>query len=172
MFVFQTARDSSPFAHLLGHTLEQLLGAQQAAQAAAQTTAKTAATQPARTPALDLTESAAAYTATLELPGVHKADVQVQVEGKRVTVKAQPAAPGAATTATAEAAAAATENTADFDGQPLINYRERVASRYARSFNLPQEVNAQSVQAKLENGVLTLTLPKSAPHQAAHVTVN
>jgi HSP20 family protein len=197
MFIVQTARASHPFAHLLGHTLEQLFSAQNSAQNSAKNsaqnsaqnsahpTAPVAATEPARTPTLDLVESAAAYTATLELPGVQKADVQVQVEGKRVTVKTQVAtatpasdrvaaepAPEPAPQPATQPATQPTQTAADFESQPLINYRERVTSRFARSFNLPQEVNAQDVQAKLENGVLTLTLPKRVPHQAAQVTVN
>ena len=39
-------------------------------------------------------------------------------------------------------------------------YRERSVASYARSFRLAQEVDQAESGAKLENGVLTLTLPK------------
>jgi HSP20 family protein len=110
----------------------------------------------ARSPALDVAEADTAYTVKLEMPGVSKEDVKVSVEGKRITVQAQ-------TTAANPVAEAASER---------VIYRERAVQRYQRSFSLPLEVNQSDAGAKLENGVLTLTLPKRAQHVAAQVTVN
>jgi HSP20 family protein len=160
MFIVQSRNAASPFAHLLGQTVQELFSGSSVAQSASLLAAQDAT----RTPALDLTESASAYTASLELPGVRKEDVQVSVDGKRVTVKAQAAA--------SEPSAATPADAADVESQPFINHREREAARYARSFKLPQEVVQAETVAKLENGVLTLTLPKRAPHVAAQVTVN
>jgi Molecular chaperone (small heat shock protein) len=39
--------------------------------------------------------------------------------------------------------------------------RERTYSRFARAFNLPSTVKEDEANAKLEDGVLTITLPKS-----------
>jgi HSP20 family protein len=110
--------------------------------------------KPVRSPALDVAEADAAYTVKLDMPGVNKEDVKVSVEGKRITVQAQ----------SAEAA--------DTPGSDRLVYCERAAQRYARTFSLPLEVNQADAGAKLENGVLTLTLPKRAQHVAAQVTVN
>ena len=47
------------------------------------------------------------------------------------------------------------------------------ASRFARSFTLPEEVDQDASQAKLDNGVLSLTLAKKrAAASAQHLTVN
>ena len=102
-----------------------------------------AAAQPAvRLPAVDLRETAQHYTVWLDLPGVAKEDVKVTIDGKRVGVE---------TAARSEAATA--------DGERVL-VRERSAAAYARSFTLPVEIDESASQAKLEHGVLSLTLAK------------
>jgi HSP20 family protein len=119
-----------------------------------------------RSPALDVAESDSAYTATLEMPGVAKENIQVSVEGRVVTVQAHEQAAQAAPateTSAAETPAAATDR---------VVYRERSTTRYARRFSLPVEVEQGATVAKLDHGVLTLTLPKRSVRSAAQVTVN
>jgi HSP20 family protein len=96
-----------------------------------------------RSPAVDIAESDATYTVTLDVPGVAKDDIKVTVDGRRVDI---------------EARAEKTEEKKD-DSQRIV-YRERSASRYARSFTLPVELDEGQSAAKLENGVLSLTLAK------------
>ena len=43
---------------------------------------------------------------------------------------------------------------------PRALHTERTAPRYARTIVLPAELDAGAAQARMENGVLTLTLPK------------
>ena len=50
-------------------------------------------------------------------------------------------------------------------------HTERTAARYARTIVLPAELDAGAAQARMENGVLTLTLPKRIASGAAKVTV-
>jgi HSP20 family protein len=113
-----------------------------------------------RSPALDLAESNLAYTVKLEVPGVAKEDVKVTVEGRRVTVQAKH-----------EIKAESSESKSEEKSDRIV-YRERSATSYSRSFTLPVEVDQAESQAKLENGVLTLTLPKRNARAAARVTVN
>lgn len=110
-------------------------------------------TDTVRVPPLDVVEAAGSYTATLDMPGIAKEQFSISIEGRRVDV---------ATTATPQADSTAGE-------RPL--HRERRAPRYARSFVLPAELEPSAAQATLDNGVLTLTLPKRAVKCAATVTV-
>ena len=55
-------------------------------------------------------------------------------------------------------------------GQWLL--RERRYSRFQRSFTLPPTVNDQSVQAKLHDGVLTITLTKREETKPRRITVS
>src|SRR5574341_970817 len=107
-----------------------------------------------RTPALNLSESEAAYTVTAELPGVAKQDIKVSIDGRKVTLQAQ------AQSAADQAA-----------GQQVLR-RERPLAGFSRSFTLPIELDAAASQAKLDNGVLTLTLAKKQPAAATELAIN
>jgi HSP20 family protein len=107
-----------------------------------------------RAPALDVAETDRAYTVKLEVPGVTKDDVKVSVEGRQVTVQAS------------------TQRVEEKkEGERLV-YRERAATSYARTFTLPVEVDQAEAGARLEHGVLTLTLPKRSARSAAQIAVN
>ena len=107
-----------------------------------------------RSPALDVAESAIAYTVKLDLPGVTKEDVKVAIDGRRVSVAAQ----------------ARKEESKSEDDR--IVYRERSQASYARSFTVATDIDQAESGAKLENGVLTLTLAKRSAPASARITVN
>ena len=109
---------------------------------------------PSRSPALDVAETDVGYTVKLEMPGVAKDDIKVSVEGRKVSLQAQSA------------------NTDEKKDGERVLYRERSVTSYARSFTLPVEVDQAESGAKLEHGVLTLTLPKRHLRAAAQITVN
>jgi HSP20 family protein len=110
---------------------------------------------PARTPALDVTENDTAYTVVLDVPGATRDQLKVTIEGRRLSIE---------TTAPAE-------ESATKDGERVL-YRERGAARYARIVALPAEVDQATSQAKVENGVLTLTLVKKVPSGALQISVS
>ena len=107
-----------------------------------------------RSPALDVAETDVGYTVKLEMPGVAKDDIKVSVEGRKVSLQAQ-----------------SQRSDEKKDGERVL-YRERSATSYARTFTLPVEVDQAESGAKLEDGVLTLTLPKRHVRAAAQITVN
>jgi len=93
-------------------------------------------------------------TATFELPGLKKDNIAIDVHNGRLTISGQ-------TTASTE------ENK---DGYVV---RERRSGKFSRVLNLPNGVNAESINAALNDGVLTVTWPKTTPEQQAkRVTVN
>ncbi len=51
-------------------------------------------------------------------------------------------------------------------------HSERTVTSYARNFELPAEVTEDGADARFENGVLTLTLPKRAPQTSRKLTIN
>lgn len=108
----------------------------------------------ARSPALDVAETDTGYEVTLDVPGVAKQDVKVTIEGRRVSVQAQ------------------TERSEEKKDGDRVVYRERAAARFARSFTLPVELDQDASGAKLDNGVLTLTLAKRAVRNGSQITVN
>ena len=153
MFIVPVSRRSAARAHhfdrLLDTAFDQLF-----AQPAADTT-------PVRRPAIDVSESDAGYVVTLDVPGVTREDVKVSIDGRRVSIVAE------ARIAEAPAADAA-EATRPADRTIL---RERALASYARSFTLQSEIDQSASQARLENGVLTLTLTKRSASET-QLTVN
>jgi HSP20 family protein len=142
MFIVPFNRETRQLSRLFDDTFERFF------------TPAAAAESGARSPALDVAESDRAYTVKLEVPGVAKEDVKVSIDGRHVTVQAH-----------------AQRNEEKKDGDRVV-YRERTESSYARTLTLPVEVDQAESGAKLENGVLTLTLPKRGTRTAAQLTIN
>jgi HSP20 family protein len=139
MFLVPVARSSSPLARSIDRLFDERLFDSAAGP---------------RSPTLDVAETDAQYTVSIDLPGVVKDDVKITIDGRRVDVSAQ----------------SKLEQTKK-DGERVI-YRERSALRFARSFTLPEEVDQDASQAKLDNGVLSLTLAKKRAAASRQLTVN
>lgn len=149
MFIVPVARRSAVRARHLDRLFDDAFGhifAQPAADAA-----------PVRRPAIDVAESDTAYVVTLDVPGVSREDVKVSIDGRSVSIVAE--ARGEAVAADPAAPAGAEAPKA---GERVI-LRERAVASFARSFTLQSEIDQASSQAKLDNGVLTLTLAKRSP---------
>ncbi len=105
--------------------------------------------RPARTDVLD---TGAAYQIVAEVPGIPKERIDIRLRGETVEIRGD-----------AEAAK---------DGEaPSAVYRERRSQSYRRLVQLPEPVVAADAKAKLENGVLTLELPKQHPSASDEVKV-
>jgi HSP20 family protein len=83
-----------------------------------------------------------------ELPGFHKEDVDITLENQTLTISAQ--------------RKGETRQAGDKTNPDHGNYllRERHQARFLRSFTLPATISDQKCQAKLQDGVLTVTLDK------------
>ena len=103
-------------------------------------TARGLASEP-RYPAVDIVEIETAITIFMELPGVTREGIDMQIEKKVLTVKG-------------ERSALSSE-----DG-PHIRRQERIDGPFERSFRLPDSVESTAVKADLNLGVLTIALPK------------
>lgn len=104
-------------------------------------------------PRIDVIETEGGYQVEADLPGVTKNDVKVGVDGQRVTIEAE-----------------VRRETERKEGETVM-HAERVVRKYARSFELPHEVDDAQAIAKLEHGVLTLTLPKKQASQSRLLTI-
>ena len=104
-------------------------------------------------PRLDVSEHEKAFEVQAELPGVKKEDVKVSIDGQRVTIEGE-----------------CQQANEQRQGEQLV-YSERSTRRYQRSFTLPSEVDDASAEAKLENGILMLTLPKKQGGAAKRLTI-
>lgn len=102
----------------------------------------------------DVVEKADRFEARIEIPGVAKDDIDVQIDGAEVRVKAE------VKSATVEA-----------EADTKVLHSNRVTRSWLRNFTLPSEVDDSRSEATYENGVLTLTLPKKDVVQPKRLAV-
>lgn len=104
------------------------------------------------TPRLDFTETDAAYTIRLEAPGVAKKDLEVKIEGQVLTIRG-------------------TRSTATGDENEQYVWREREEGQFVRSLRLPLPVDDKKAEAKIDEGIVTITLPKQDSGISTHVPI-
>ena len=101
----------------------------------------------------DVTEKGDVFEARIEIPGVAKEDIDVQVDGAQVRVKAE--------------SKVIDEKK---EGERVL-HSNRVSRSWVRTFTLPVEVAEDRAEAAYENGVLTLTLPKKEVVQPKRLAI-
>lgn len=102
-------------------------------------------------PALNLWEDGECLYVEAEVPGMSMDDLDVHITGNDLTIKGE---------------------RKGMAGENLTYHRqERGTGAFSRSINLPLEVNPDKVEAVLKDGVLTITLPKSAAARSRKITV-
>ena len=103
-------------------------------------------------PACDFDESNMEYKVQLDIPGIKKKDVKIEIENNRLTV----------------------------NGERKVKMEEKDSKRFLseayygsfmRSFSLPSLVNEEKVSAHYEDGVLTITVPKLETSKAKKVKI-
>jgi HSP20 family protein len=104
-------------------------------------------------PRLDVTETEKTYEVLAEIPGVKKDDVKVSIDHDRITIEAE-----------------CREASERRESENVV-YSERSARKFVRSFLLPTEVDEGTAHAKLDNGILSLTLPKKVGSEARRLTI-
>jgi HSP20 family protein len=102
---------------------------------------------------VDVSEADGAYTVRADLPGVPKESIHVDIDGNRVTIRAE-----------------VKRESEQKDGERVLR-SERYYGAFARSFALTDEIDDERAVAKFENGVLELTLPKKAVAGARRLSI-
>lgn len=93
-------------------------------------------------PAVDFSETEDAFIARLDLPGMTREDIKVDLEDRRLTISG-------------ERAHETEEKTESF------HRVERSYGTFMRSLMLPAEVKADKIKATYDDGVLVVTVPKT-----------
>jgi HSP20 family protein len=57
------------------------------------------------------------------------------------------------------------------ESQDKILRSERKYGKFSRVFSLPQNINSDSIEAKFENGVLEITLPKEEKSTSKKISI-
>ncbi|MCC7058633.1 MAG: Hsp20/alpha crystallin family protein [Burkholderiaceae bacterium] len=103
---------------------------------------------------VEVKEADGNYTVLAEMPGVKKDDIQVQIDGNRVSISAE-----------------VKRESEQKEGERVLR-SERYYGSVARSFALPTELDEARAEAKFENGVLSLTLPRKATPATRRLSIS
>jgi len=102
-------------------------------------------------PEVNIFESGEGYVIEAEMPGVTREGLDLTLEGHEITIVGR-------------------RNAVTFPGDVLL--RESRDADYRRVFELDPAVDTARISAKIEQGLLTLTLPRSEKVKPRQITVN
>jgi HSP20 family protein len=123
---------------------------------------------------VDIREDADHIFVEADLPGFNKDDVDVSLENGTLTISAEKQEQRQTPQPhEAKGQGQKSQGQPQHGGGPEKNYllRERHYNRFIRSFNLPSTVDESHVNAKLDNGCLTITLNKREETKPKKITV-
>ena len=99
----------------------------------------------------NINETDVSYVITLEMPGVTKKNVDVSLEGDRLTITG--------------------ERVEKLEDEGLLR-REIREEKYSRSFVLDGKIDRDQIKAKIDNGILTITLPKKEEEVGRKISID
>lgn len=103
--------------------------------------------------AFDVRDTPEAFIFQADVPGLKEQDLEVQISGKRLTIRGK------------------REAERKEPGHTYYTY-ERSYGSFARSFTLPESADLEKCNADLKDGVLTVKVPKRASEQPRTIAVN
>jgi len=92
-------------------------------------------------PAVNITENKNDYLVSVAVPGMKRDDFKIDVDGNMLTISCE-------------------KEESKEEKDKKFTRKEYNYSSFCRSFNLPDEVSQDKIEAKYEDGVLKLTLPR------------
>jgi HSP20 family protein len=98
-------------------------------------------------PACDVSEEPDRYRIEMDLPGVRSGAVSITAEGRTLRIEG-------------------TRERGRRGGVDRTHLLERVTGRFLRTFHLPPDADAEGIQARLNEGVLTVEVPRRETRSA------
>ncbi len=109
---------------------------------------------PALVPAVDIRETATELTFEVELAGIKPEEVEVIAEKGVLSISGEKKAQ---------------RKEGDDSRYHIV---ERTYGTFVRSFQLPQGIEEDKIEARFENGMLTVRVPKSPAQQPRRIQIN
>ena len=103
------------------------------------------------TPVASVVEDGDAYLLKVEMPGVNKEGLEISVENNELTIIGRQSLP-------------------QIEG--TLIHRESRAENFRRVFELDPSIDMSKISARIDQGVLTLTLPKAEQVKPRKITVS
>ena len=102
-------------------------------------------------PLADVEETEDAYSVEIDLPGVRRDDIDVELDGGVLTVSGE---------------------VKEKDRTGILRRRTRRVGQFRYTVTLPGEVDADDVSARLDDGVLTVRVPKSGTARRRRIPIS
>ena len=102
---------------------------------------------------MDVSEDEKAYRVKAEIPGVKKEDIKVSIDGNQVSIGAE-----------------VKREKEEKKGETVVRSERYYGSQF-RAFTLQHDIDQGKSEAKYEDGVLELTLPKKEPASAKQLSI-
>lgn len=103
------------------------------------------------TPLADVEETPEGYTVEIELPGLRRDDIDIEITGPRITV---------------------TGERKERERVGILRRRERTVGRFTYDVTLPGDIDEDRVEAQLNDGVLTVRVPKPESDRPRRIEVH
>jgi HSP20 family protein len=103
-------------------------------------------------PAMDVSENEKSYTLTVELPGVKKEDVTVELQDNVLSIRGE-------------------KKSESEEKRDKSHWVERSYGSFSRSLSLPANVLSEQVKASFADGVLTIEIPKREEAKAKQISI-
>jgi HSP20 family protein len=102
-------------------------------------------------PLADLSETDEAYLVEVDVPGVRRDDVTIEWSESHLTIQGE---------------------VKEKEREGLLRHRTRRVGRFAYRVALPQHVDADRIEANLDEGVLTVRVPKSETNKPRRIAIS
>ena len=102
-------------------------------------------------PAINLTQDTVNYCIRAELPGLKSEDLSISAEDNSITISG--------------------ERKISTEEGVKYHRSERDAGKFSRVLNMPGEIDADKIEAKLNNGILTIVIPKAEKAKPRQISV-
>jgi HSP20 family protein len=103
-------------------------------------------------PAYDVIETTDHFLMSFDMPGVKKEDIKIEVQGNNLMISGE-------------------RRSNPLSEGPGVRSGGQSYGKFERSFELPTSVGIERIEARLENGVLNLTLPKVEESKARTIEI-
>jgi len=108
-----------------------------------------------RAPSSDVVETENSIRVVVEMPGIRPENLNVDIENNVLSIRGEKQ-----------------EDRQEGDEKSTWHLTERRYGQFSRSFVLPRDVDADAIQARFDNGILTVTIPKSARARRRRIHVS
>ncbi len=105
-----------------------------------------------RIPRLDIKEEDDIFSITAEVPGYNKEDLNIEIHDDVLTISSEH------------------KEEKEEEKEGYI-YKERSHRSFSRSLRIPEHIKPEEIEAKMENGLLTLSIPKKEPQPPRKVEI-